>query len=123
MTITTPKFRLEPYSDSTSVLHCPRCGGDYLHHGTVTVFSRAEDDSRTHVYEVGHLSSSSSVADSASVANPSSRRDGLTINFRCEFCSTEDDNDFIELTIAQHKGNTELGWRFSPRVDEPDNIE
>lgn len=48
--------------------------------------------------------------------NPSSRRDGLVISFTCEQCSRDDPGDVIELTIAQHKGSTEIGWRFSPRI-------
>ncbi len=40
--------------------------------------------------------------------NPSSRRDGLVVRFWCEGCG----DDPIELCIAQHKGTTEIGWRY-----------
>jgi hypothetical protein len=38
--------------------------------------------------------------------NPSWRRDGIAIEFCCEGCGS-----IGELTIAQHKGVTLVGWR------------
>jgi hypothetical protein len=39
--------------------------------------------------------------------NLSERRQGMTLAFACELCEGN-----IELTIAQHKGFTYVGWRF-----------
>ena len=44
--------------------------------------------------------------DSKRSGNPSLRRHGLAICFECEFCGRT-----IELTIAQHKGQSLLAWR------------
>jgi hypothetical protein len=41
--------------------------------------------------------------------NPSERRQGLAIAFSCEDCDAK-----LELTIAQHKGNTIVEWRLQP---------
>ena len=48
--------------------------------------------------------------------NPSSRRSGMAIQFECEQCGGGTEEDGIELTIAQHKGSTEIGWRFTPKA-------
>lgn len=49
--------------------------------------------------------------------NPSSRRSGLCISFAREVCKGIDDN-VLELTISQHKGTTEIGWRYSPKSSD-----
>jgi hypothetical protein len=46
-------------------------------------------------------------AESASSPNPSTRRDGLSIEFGCENCG---DSKTHLLRIAQHKGETEISW-------------
>lgn len=87
---------------------CPRCGGQYLHHVGVTVFDRAEDAeaSVTHI-PVRH----ERVAKvSAAAHNPSARRGGIVITMNCETCSDAD--GLLELTIAQHKGSTLIGWQY-----------
>jgi len=90
-------------------LKCPRCRGNYLHHGRVIVFDRGEDDQLTAVTTVDSGLSATHIRPSAEVANPSDRRDGIAIAFWCEGC-----NGSLELTLAQHKGNTALAWRFEP---------
>jgi len=35
----------------------------------------------------------------------------------CEACKGIDDN-VLELTISQHKGTTEIGWRYSPKSSD-----
>jgi hypothetical protein len=89
-------------------LLCPRCDADYLHHGKVVFYDRAEDaDTVTRItvegndIEVVHRVPNS--------GNPSRRRHGMTIEFMCEQCS---DQGPILLTLAQHKGATEIGWKF-----------
>jgi hypothetical protein len=93
-----------------SVLECPHCPDaieSYLHHGTVTVYVRGEDApqvKKTVVSDDG-AAATSEIADTYS-GNPSCRRDGLTISFWCELCHRTS-----ELTLAQHKGQTEIAWR------------
>lgn len=93
------------------VLMCPRCGYDYLHHVGVKVFDRHEDEAtlvRTTVFGAARRTE---VVPSAGSGNPSTRRDGITVQFTCEGCSGDKEGD-LELLIAQHKGQTELSWRF-----------
>lgn len=81
-----------------SLLECPACGDNYLTHKKVEIFERKED-----AVEGVHVSIESGkvVTDMDLSGNPSSRRHGLSIHFRCENCSANP-----ILTIAQHKGNT-----------------
>ena len=88
------------------VLHCPHCGGSYLHHESVTVYSRREDADQTHETRVADRLTECGIVPSKLSANPSSRRDGVSITFSCEGCPTR-----LELTLAQHKGQTEIVWR------------
>lgn len=76
-------------------LLCPRCGADNLHHGAVNRYDRAEDGAEAPY--------------NRAEGNPSARRGGLTVDFECEGCG-----DGIQLTLAQHKGSTEIGWRYTP---------
>ncbi len=93
------KPTFEQYVENAGgLLECPACGGDHLHHVKVDVYERAEDqDSGLHV----SVAEGKSSEDANLVGNPSSRRHGLSISFRCEHCSAKP-----ILTIAQHKGNT-----------------
>ncbi len=95
------------WSNKASLLICPRCGSDTLHHQGVTSFDRAEDASRvvkTTVF-AGNVKADPAAANAG---NPSSRRDGIVIDFSCEQCGEAS----LQLTIGQHKGSTEIGWRF-----------
>lgn len=91
-------------------LLCPGCGSINLHHGLVTIFSRYEDQENVAVTTVTTASreraSVTSVETTAGKDNPSARRHGLNIRFRCEQCPGE-----FELGIAQHKGSTYLNWK------------
>lgn len=101
------EIKTRPYGRGTADLLCPRCGSANLHHTGVTVYDRGED--RATVVETtvsGGKIKLDPVAHGA--MNPSGRRDGLAIRFDCEGCGEEP----IELTIAQHKGSTEIGWRY-----------
>ncbi len=86
-------------------LECPSCGGQYLHHWRVSIYERAEDKPQTAVTTVDGGKTTVAVLPSDRCGNPSSRRHGLTIEFYCEMCPAKP-----MLTIAQHKGCTELGW-------------
>lgn len=89
-------------------LVCPGCGNQFLHHGAINVFTRANEDAPTvlvtKVYASGHASEHAEM--SCASRNPSARRDGLAIEFTCETCPV-----ISELTISQHKGHTLVAWR------------
>ncbi len=100
---------------SVSELRCPRCGSQNLHHLGVTLFDRAEDALSVVVISVSGAVTETKVQTSADSANPSSRRHGLAVQFGCEQCGGGTDVDVIELTLAQHKGCTVIGWRYTPQ--------
>jgi hypothetical protein len=103
---------LSPYNTDTHVLHCPSCGSDYLHHELIEVFERREDATYgLHVaIDNGRMRADTDV----SVGNPSSRRDGLTVDFWCEGCWK-----ISRLSIAQHKGNTWIEFKLTGRDRDP----
>jgi hypothetical protein len=92
-------------TDENNELLCPNCKGNYLHHDTVAVYSRSEDAENVTQTTISNGVLVSSLVPSSRSANPSSRRDGLTISFWCEFCDSKP-----ILTVAQHKGNTQVKW-------------
>ena len=105
---------VKQHGDSAN-LPCPRCGSDYLHHRGVTAFDRSEDAETVLRTSVGVGKTSVALVPQADSGNPSVRRDGLVIQFWCEHCNGGDDGDStIELTLAQHRGATEIAWRFTP---------
>lgn len=107
-TVTTGEMRLVEVG-SEATLYCPACRGDNLHHLGVKVFDRAEDAQTITRTEVrGGLIASHLIA-GAGAGNPSGRRDGLAVMFECEGCNA----DPLELTIAQHKGQTLMAWRYT----------
>ena len=100
-------------------LCCPQCRGDRLHHGRVTVFHRIEDDEMiTQTIVTGPTATLEAVPNSRTT-NPSSRRDGIEIEFQCELCHREKKSDLANqrmfLRIARHQGKTLLEWRFEGR--------
>ena len=99
-----------------AVLRCPRCGGANLHHGGVAIFDRVkEDDPKTIVTTFCNRTIQTSVGPTKGSGNPSSRRGGLSIGFWCEHCDGGSDwreHGAIELTISQHKGETQMAWRW-----------
>ena len=92
-------------SSDLNELLCPNCKGEYLHHDTVTVYERREDAENVMQTAIRNSVLISSTVPNAQSDNPSSRRDGLTISFWCEFCDSKP-----ILTLAQHKGNTQIEW-------------
>jgi hypothetical protein len=85
-----------------ATLRCPSCKGICIHHRTVEVFECGED--ATHGLHVV-VENGEAKIDTALQGNPSSRRHGLKINFWCETCSASS-----VLTIAQHKGSTDVNF-------------
>lgn len=83
------------------LLHCPRCGEDYLHQGRVDVFMRDYEDSQTGTHVT--VSGSSGAMDQDLTGNPSPRGQGLRIALECESCGP-----IGYLNIYQHKGCTYL---------------
>lgn len=101
--------------DEGGHLICPGCGSEYLHHATVRVYGRIDEDSvelvKVEVTTVREHIPDPRVAQQpqqppSDKGNPSARRDGVTIGFWCENCAVE-----VELVLAQHKGVTEIHWR------------
>jgi len=85
-----------------STLLCPNCKGNYLHQLSAEVyFVEAEDSDKGNAFEI----SKRHVRSVPMMNNPSSRRDGIRVVFRCEFCEASP-----SLTIVQHKGQTFMSW-------------
>lgn len=108
-----PLVKIEGFFDNQYLL-CPKCGGTYLHHCDVIVYDRAEDAAYTQVTTVAVNKVWSQKIASSEINNPSQRRDGLAVDFYCEQCPFEG-----ALTIAQHKGETYIGWRERNAADKP----
>jgi hypothetical protein len=88
-----------------NILLCPSCQSINLHHERIIAYERVEDNPLVQRIEInGQDVRVSQVKNSA--GNPSARRHGVAIQFWCEQC-----HKVNELTIAQHKGETEVGWR------------
>jgi len=97
---------------TSSVLVCPICANVNLHQGTVEVFIREVEDSLSGTHVLIEESNSRNGGKGAMFAdhdvedgNPSNRRDGLKIAFRCEY-----HDDPLMLNIFQHKGITYFQW-------------
>ena len=94
--------------DEITILRCPHCRGNNLHHFRVRVFDRHEDDVIVVETTVQSGLSAAHRIPSEDSRNPSSRRHGLAIDFVCENCG--DTPKPIVLTVAQHKGSTHVAW-------------
>jgi hypothetical protein len=107
------KRKFDPHvrfcTDDATWLTCPGCGGEYsyLHHEAVTAYERAEDAPTTRVVRSNGQTLSVEEVPSSRMGNPSTRRDGIAIEFYCELCPT-----LSKLTVAQHKGCTYMEWRY-----------
>lgn len=98
--------------DHENQLLCPRCNDNYLHHITTQVFNRGEDADYVDVTTVGMEEVTQVKFRNDETANPSNRRQGILIHFYCEACSETERTDDLVLAIAQHKGETYMGWKF-----------
>ena len=103
---------------TSSVLVCPICVGEKhkpnmnLHQGTVEVYIRGKEDSLSGTHVLVEESNNENMGKGAIFAdhdvedgNPSVRRDGLKIAFRCEY-----HDDPLMLNIFQRKGITYFQW-------------
>ena len=105
------EYHWHEYADGP-YLKCPNCGETYLHHDEVTVSFRSSEDSETGLKTI--MSKFGTHVDrNAHEYNPSFRRSGLTIEFWCEICHYES-----VLSIAQHKGHTEIEFTPVRRLNE-----
>lgn len=91
-----------------TILICPHCGDQYLHHEEVDIFNRAEDCKIGQHTHIPQSTSGGVQVRSHLEGNPSLRRHGLRIEFWCEICQGR-----FSLCIAQHKGGTYLHWERS----------
>jgi len=107
--------------DDEDALMCPRCGGNYLHHEKIIVYTRGEDAEETVVTTISGRETVVQTVLSSEIKNPSKRRHGMTIVFSCEFCEAEKLDYEYELHLKQHKGNTFIGWE--EYNFEPDDCE
>ena len=97
-------------------LMCPNCNNGLLHQQGCEVFVRNEEDSE----EGCHINVDLKIPedqrwkdngeptitiDRSMVGNPSERRQGIAIRFKCEFCEP-----IYILHIIQHKGCTHIRW-------------
>ena len=85
------------------MLECPYCHCLYLHQGRVEVFNRSMEDSAEGLHVT--IEGQEIVTNRRMHRNPSSRRQGLIINFECEECDAK-----ILMLISQHKGNTWVNY-------------
>lgn len=99
-------------------LLCPVCNGNNLHHNAVIHYHRTEDADAVRVTSVEGDEFNSSIVPNKTSGNPSSRRDGIAIEFWCENCHAmpeETDTEFpayFRLQIQQHKGTTYFDWNI-----------
>jgi hypothetical protein len=87
-------------------LVCPRCGENYLHQEGTSIFHREEDSYWTTVITQEGDKVTATPFPNSDTCNPSTRRHGLIIKFRCEHC----ENEPLQLAISQHKGVTLVEW-------------
>jgi hypothetical protein len=95
----------EPCNGFGTGLRCPLCEESNLHQGEVIIWNRkGEDDDLGLMVRVDGQKYNAD-DDQFMAGNPSSRRDGMTIEFVCEHCEAAP-----ILAIFQHKGTTFLKW-------------
>jgi hypothetical protein len=101
-----------------TMLKCPKCDNDYLHHTNVMVFNCGEDAEKAHLTSVLEDGAEAIVTvakvNNNTSLNPSPRRHGLLIDFWCETCGgagPDKEPETITLAIFQHKGCTYMNWR------------
>ena len=95
------------HSNHYSTLLCPKCKDEYLHQNEIEVFNRDKEDSPTGTHVTVLPAGEVNINTKGGMQkNPSARRQGVLIHFRCEQCGPG-----MQLAIYQHKGNTFLEWK------------
>lgn len=100
-----PSIDIKTNSKDWDDLLCPRCGGNYLHHGSVIIRNRLKEDGPVEVIAITGVSEVSRAA----VPLAWGRRQDLTIGFACENCDGASEENLF-LHIVQHKGQTFMFW-------------
>ncbi len=108
---------LQPENKTSSVLVCPNCGEEYLHHEGIVSYDRTEDSNVLLKTKIKRYDVHSEYVNSEGSGNPSDRRDGVAIHFSCECCYAD-----MRLTLAQHKGRTFVAWEWNAgeKLEETD---
>jgi hypothetical protein len=95
-----------------TILQCPRCGNEQLHHSDLISYDRSEDDDTViETYVAFGPQIKVAAVPFHKSRNPSNRRDAIAVGFWCEICG---EGDVLELIIEQHKGRTYMKWRERP---------
>ena len=92
------------------ILQCPHCKHDKIHQIETQLYCREEDKDEVLVLVsmyTGMISQTktSKTVRSISISNPSFRRQGMRIIFKCEGC-----DEYPQLVLHQHKGDSILEW-------------
>lgn len=105
--------------DNPTALTCPKCDGRNLHQINTAIYERKEDEPYTTVISQNGHEVTAIKFPSEETHNPSSRRQGLTIEFTCENCheanwdgekAIPSNREPFHLAIYQHKGVTYMEW-------------
>jgi len=91
-------------------LCCPRCGENNLHHDAFDWYWRPAEDRPSNNIRIEY--DTATMRPDAAKRNPSTRRDGMRLQFWCEHCHGGDqpERPRFELLIYQHKGTTYIVW-------------
>ena len=100
----------QPAFDDENLL-CPHCGGDYVAHTDVVVFSRTGEDKGGVVRAILGTRLVSTIEQPSVFVG---RRDSLTIGFVCESCGKTS-----VLCLVQHKGQTKFWFTESTEKSTP----
>lgn len=102
-------------------VYCPSCHNAFVHHFQIDVYERDQDAQEgLHIQVLGvdtlPARQPSFTTDNSLEGNPSYRRQGITIHFRCERCHSS----FV-MKLMQHKGCTLLDIGPTSR-DSPGDV-
>lgn len=89
-------------SPNYGALLCAHCNHEYTHVEKLYWFRRGEDESQCNTGFLA-LSGFGGNMKTSNKYNPSARRDGMCIFYRCESCEA-----LSSLNVVQHKGITEV---------------
>lgn len=82
------------------LIECLHCGNSYTRQYKTTIYERGEDDKFGKKYTI--IGKELKIFKKSKLnGNPSDRRDGITIDIKCEFCGKD-----TKINIIQHKGQT-----------------
>jgi uncharacterized C2H2 Zn-finger protein len=94
--------------DNDGELECPVCSSTFMHQMAAETYFRNTEDSLSGVLTVSAARAAVADNDASLESNPSPRRDGIRILFKCENCHPVVGSH--SMTVVQHKGHTIIGW-------------